>query len=120
MIPATKRRSVRRPLQRPGTGSGIIGAMSDTPFDGAHPVAELLAGVRRRIAPEAEPALEPAVEPQPAAAVPTDDAQWEELAIAVDELVEVVLVQQDLIENLLLRMSRLEGRDVSAPVRRGA
>lgn len=31
-----------------------------------------------------------------------------EIATAVDELVEVVLVQQELIENLLVRMSQLE------------
>lgn len=67
----------------------------------AHPIAELLAGVRRLL-PDQE-------------AAPTDtatEAQWQELASAVDELVEVVLVQQDLIENLLLRMSRLEGREI--------
>lgn len=82
--------------------------MTDAPAAGAHPVAELIAGVRRYISPE------------PGAAAPAEDAQWGELATAVDELVEVVLVQQDLIENLLLRMSRLEGRDVDAQVRRGA
>ncbi|KAA1417824.1 hypothetical protein F0U44_16195 [Nocardioides humilatus] len=90
--------------------------MSDAPLPGANPVAELLAGVRRYIAPE----IDGTSAPEPAVAVPTDDAQWEELATAVDELVEVVLVQQDLIENMLLRMSRLEGRTVDAKVRRGA
>jgi hypothetical protein len=39
-----------------------------------------------------------------------DGALTDEVATAVDELVEVVLVQQDLIENLLLRMSRTEAR----------
>jgi hypothetical protein len=37
-----------------------------------------------------------------------DPALTDELATAVDELVEVVLVQQDLIENLLTRVSLLE------------
>jgi len=37
-----------------------------------------------------------------------DPALTDELAAAVDELVEVVLVQQDLIENLLTRVSLLE------------
>jgi hypothetical protein len=37
-----------------------------------------------------------------------DSALADEIATAVDELVEVVLVQQDLIENLLTRMSLLE------------
>jgi hypothetical protein len=37
-----------------------------------------------------------------------DQALADEIATAVDELVEVVLVQQDLIENLLTRMSLLE------------
>ncbi|WP_183095825.1 hypothetical protein [Nocardioides stalactiti] len=90
--------------------------MTDAPGGGAHPVAALLAGVRHRIAPDHD------VEDSPAgAAGEGDDVQWEELATAVDELVEVVLVQQDLIENLLLRMSRLEGRDVGpSGTRRGA
>jgi hypothetical protein len=89
--------------------------MSDVPFSGANPLAELIAGVRRLI-------------PDPAAPSETNNAggdadaeQWRELATAVDELVEVVLVQQDLIENVLVRMSRLEGRDVAPKkVRRGA
>jgi len=89
--------------------------MSESPFPGAHPVAELLAGVRRRIVPETDGQAAGG----PGVAV-REDEQWVELATAVDELVEVVLVQQDLIENLLLRMSRLEGRDVEAKVRRGA
>lgn len=75
----------------------------------ANPIAELLAGVRRML-----PDLE---------ASPTDtttEAQWHELASAVDELVEVVLVQQDLIENLLLRTTRLEGREIPREVSRGA
>ena len=77
--------------------------MSDTALDGPNPLAELIAGVRRRIPqPDARPRRQPAA----------DEMQWEELATAVDELVEVVLVQQDLIENLLMRMSRIEGRDV--------
>lgn len=42
-----------------------------------------------------------------------DHSLSSEIAAAVDELVEVVLVQQDLIENLLVRMSRLEGREVA-------
>jgi hypothetical protein len=37
-----------------------------------------------------------------------DPALTEEITAAVDELVEVVLVQQDLIENLLTRVSLLE------------
>ena len=37
-----------------------------------------------------------------------DSALTDETAAAVDELVEVVLVQQDLIENLLTRVSLLE------------
>ena len=37
-----------------------------------------------------------------------DPALTDEIATAVDELVEVVLVQQDLIENLLTRVSLLE------------
>lgn len=37
-----------------------------------------------------------------------DQAMTEEIATAVDELVEVVLVQRELIENLLTRMSSLE------------
>lgn len=91
--------------------------MSDT-LAGPNPLAELIAGVRRRIPqPDARPATT-------GTAPNADEAQWTELATAVDELVEVVLVQQDLIENLLLRMSRLEGRDVSAgsagKARRGA
>jgi hypothetical protein len=90
--------------------------MSEAPPTGVHPVAELIAGVRRRIVPEGDL---PASGGR-AAVVPEDSAQWDELATAVDELVEVVLVQQDLIENLLLRMSRLEGRDVSGTARRGA
>lgn len=84
--------------------------MSDAPPGGANPLAELIAGVRRMI-------------PEPQARSSRDDAggeQWRELATAVDELVEVVLVQQDLIENLLMRMSRLEGRDVAREERRGA
>lgn len=77
--------------------------MSDAPLGGANPLAELIAGVRRMI-------------PEPAAPRrgdgPATDEQWRELAAAVDELVEVVLVQQDLIENLLVRMSRFEGREI--------
>lgn len=38
----------------------------------------------------------------------TDSAPLNEVTAAVDELVEVVLVQQELIENLLVRMTRLE------------
>lgn len=89
--------------------------MSDTALADPNPLAELIAGVRRRIPqPDARPAAA-------AASGNADEAQWTELATAVDELVEVVLVQQDLIENLLLRMSRLEGRDVSnGKGRRGA
>ena len=88
--------------------------MSDATFGGANPLAELIAGVRRLIP-------EPGV-PAPARPDGKDDGeQWRELATAVDELVEVVLVQQDLIENLLVRMSRLEGRDTATPkARRGA
>jgi hypothetical protein len=90
--------------------------MSDTALGGPNPLAELIAGVRRLIP---QPDVRPATQ-----AADADEAQWTELAAAVDELVEVVLVQQDLIENLLVRMSRLEGRDVSAPkagkARRGA
>lgn len=82
--------------------------MSDAPTGGANPLAELIAGVRRMI---------PEPDPRPATGTPE---QWRELATAVDELVEVVLVQQDLIENLLVRMSRLEGRDVTREDRRGA
>ena len=37
-----------------------------------------------------------------------DSGLTDEIATAVDELVEVVLVQQDLIENLLTRVSLLE------------
>ena len=37
-----------------------------------------------------------------------DSALTDEIATAVDELVEVVLVQQELIENLLTRVSLLE------------
>jgi hypothetical protein len=90
--------------------------MSDAPVGGANPLAELIAGVRRMIP-------EPGV--RPFGTGPSGDAgdeeQWRELATAVDELVEVVLVQQDLIENLLLRMSRVEGRDLAPhPERRGA
>ncbi len=71
---------------------------------GPNPLAELIAGLRRRIPqPDGRPAAQPDAD---------DHAQWDELATAVDELVEVVLVQQDLIENVLMRMSRLEGRDV--------
>ncbi len=86
--------------------------MSDAPFGGANPLAELIAGVRRLIP---EPVAPPVGDGE------DDGEQWRELATAVDELVEVVLVQQDLIENLLNRMSRLEGRD-TAPrkARRGA
>jgi hypothetical protein len=91
--------------------------MSDTALGGPNPLAELIAGVRRRIP-------QPDTRPATTAAGNSDEAQWTELAAAVDELVEVVLVQQDLIENLLVRMSRLEGRDVSAgtagKARRGA
>jgi hypothetical protein len=88
--------------------------MSDALFAGPNPLAELIAGVRRLI-PETDAAR--------AADGGSDaeaDEQWRELATAVDELVEVVLVQQDLIENLLMRMSRLEGRDVAQKVRHGA
>lgn len=107
MTSATEPVSADRSTEPTARRSAIIGAMSERPLTDAHPVAELLAGVRRRIVPETEP-------------VATDRAQWEELATAVDELVEVVLVQQDLIENLLVRMSRFEGRDVEPKVRRGA
>ncbi len=86
--------------------------MSEALFGGANPLAELIAGVRRMIP---EPGADAG------AGSTTDDEQWRELATAVDELVEVVLVQQDLIENLLVRMSRLEGRDVArGRVGRGA
>lgn len=89
--------------------------MSDT-LAGPNPLAELIAGVRRRI-PQPDGRSGPRTGGRSAA----DEAQWRELATAVDELVEVVLVQQDLIENLLLRMSRLEGRDLSSRKgRRGA
>jgi hypothetical protein len=95
--------------------------MSDTALGGPNPLAELIAGVRRRIP---QPDARQGTTAVAAAADNADEAQWTELAAAVDELVEVVLVQQDLIENLLVRMSRLEGRDVSAPkagkARRGA
>jgi len=48
-----------------------------------------------------------------------DHSLSSEIATAVDELVEVVLVQQDLIENLLVRMSSLE-RAVHLPPQRDA
>jgi|GEM_PF-6915512 len=90
--------------------------MSEALFGGANPLAELIAGVRRMIP---EPGAHPGA--HPGAGSTTDDEQWRELATAVDELVEVVLVQQDLIENLLVRMSRIEGRDVAvATVGHGA
>lgn len=75
----------------------------------------MIAGIRRLIP-------EPGVSTPAAPAAAVDDgAQWRELATAVDELVEVVLVQQDLIENLLTRLSRLEGREVAPKkARRGA
>ena len=63
----------------------------------ANPIAELIAGFRRLIPEQAG---------VPVAEQPTPD--WDELARAVDELVDVVMTQQDLIENLLMRMSRLE------------
>jgi hypothetical protein len=63
---------------------------------------DLVAAARRR----ADPALRMIGIP--------DAALTEETAAAVDELVEVVLVQQDLIENLLKRMSALE-RHVHRP-----
>ncbi len=71
------------------------------------PLAELLAAARRK-------ATEFATDP--ARLIPTrpDQALVDELAKAVDELVEVVLVQQDLIENLLTRVSSLE-RHVHLP-----
>ena len=92
--------------------------MSDALFAGPNPLAELIAGVRRLIpetdaAPVADADADGGSDGEP-------DEQWRELATAVDELVEVVLVQQDLIENLLMRMSRLEGRDVAQKVRHGA
>jgi len=83
--------------------------MPDALRDGENLLAELIAGIRRLIP-------EPGV-----AAADAGGDQWRELATAVDELVEVVLVQQDLIENLLVRMSRLEGREVQPrKARRGA
>lgn len=103
---------MRRSPQRPVAASAILSAMSDAPLGGANPLAELIAGVRRMIPEPSAPRTADGSDP---------DGQWHELAAAVDELVEVVLVQQDLIENLLVRMSRLEGRDVAAhPERRGA
>ncbi len=75
----------------------------------------MIAGIRRLIP---EPGISTPAAP---AAAADDGAQWRELATAVDELVEVVLVQQDLIENVLTRMSRLEGREVAQKkARRGA
>lgn len=79
----------------------------------------MIAGIRRLLP---EPGVSPPAAPAAATGAAGDDgAQWHELATAVDELVEVVLVQQDLIENLLTRMSRLEGRAVAPKkARRGA
>jgi len=94
----------------------ILGPMSDALFGGPNPLAELIAGVRRLIP---DPDTAPVAEAD-ASSDGESDEQWRELATAVDELVEVVLVQQDLIENLLLRMSRLEGREVAQKVRHGA
>ena len=65
------------------------------------PLAELLAAARRK-------ATEFATDPARLLPTMPDQALVDELAVAVDELVEVVLVQQDLIENLLTRMSSLE------------
>jgi len=71
------------------------------------PLAELLAAARRK-------ATEFATDPARLLPTMPDQALVDELAVAVDELVEVVLVQQDLIENLLTRMSSLE-RHVHLP-----
>lgn len=71
------------------------------------PLAELLAAARRK-------ATEFATDPVRLLPTMPDQALVDELAVAVDELVEVVLVQQDLIENLLTRMSSLE-RHVHLP-----
>lgn len=100
------------------------GPMSDAPLGGANPLAELIAGVRRMIPEPAARAADPSAGAESGESVESgesgDGEQWRELATAVDELVEVVLVQQDLIENLLMRMSRVEGREVTRKARRGA
>lgn len=72
-----------------------------------NPLAELLAAARRK-------ATEFATDPTRLIPAMPDQALVDELAKAVDELVEVVLVQQDLIENLLTRVSSLE-RHVHLP-----
>jgi hypothetical protein len=93
--------------------------MSDGLRDGANPLAELIAGIRRLI-PEPDVAHVADADADAGADAATGE-QWRELATAVDELVEVVLVQQDLLENVLMRMSRLEGREVTPrKTRRGA
>ena len=97
--------------------------MSDAPAGTPHPLAELIAGIRRMIpepAARSETAGRRGDDHRDGDGAEGDVEQWRELATAVDELVEAVLVQQDLIENLLIRMSRLEGRDTTPRAARGA
>lgn len=91
----------------PTFGQQRGGRVSEAHAHGPSPLAELLAAARRK-------ATEFAADPTRLLPTAPDQALLDELAVAVDELVEVVLVQQDLIENLLTRMSSLE-RTVHLP-----